>query len=103
MYLRVTPSHLEGFARQVSRAADDAAEACGYVRKHASIKPMEQGLLTRMFDLHGHLAGTVTDTLARLQEILAASSSELGKAAHYYRVTDVAEAAKMDAVRRSVR
>ncbi|GAA3068773.1 hypothetical protein FHS39_001996 [Streptomyces olivoverticillatus] len=103
MDLRVTAGDLESFARLVRRAADDTTEARAYVGKHGAIGFFDQGLFTRLIDLHGELEETVTQTLRRLQELLAASADEVVEAARYYRRTDLAEAAKMDAVYRGPR
>lgn len=103
MDLRVSSADLEGFARLVRRAADDVAEARAYTAKYGAVDVAEQGLLTRIITLHGDLEGVVTESLGRLQAILAGSAGELHKAAGYYRATDLARAAELDAVYPEVR
>ncbi|MGK5628710.1 hypothetical protein [Streptomyces sp. URMC 123] len=91
------PSDLASYARQVRRAADDAQDALSYVRKFTAISPAETGLLWRPFEMHDGLRDGVTHMLKRLDRILSASANELAASARYYRETDSATAASLDA------
>ncbi|MEV6674892.1 hypothetical protein [Streptomyces sp. NPDC051162] len=103
MVLSVPATRLHGFSGLLRRAADDAAEARGYVRRHGAIGSTEQGLLTRVIDLHGDLAETVTAAMGRLERVLRASADEVERAVGDYRASDLREASRMDAARRKVR
>ena len=97
MGFNVEPGDLDGFSSLVKRASEDAEQAHAYVSNHAQIGGGEQGLFTRLFDLHGSLQQDVGGVLKHLQTILTSSSGELSRSATYYRDTDTGQAAKLDA------
>ncbi len=103
MVLSVSATQLHGFSSLLRRAADDAVEARGYARRHGAIGSTEQGLLTRVIDLHGDLADTVAAAMGRLERVLRESADEVDRAAGSYRASDLREASRMDAARRKVR
>ncbi|MGA5129214.1 hypothetical protein ACPCTO_05340 [Streptomyces olivoreticuli] len=103
MVLSVSATQLHGFSSLLRRAADDAVEARGYVRRHGAIASTEQGLLTRVIDLHGDLADTVAAAMGRLERVLRESADEVDRAAGGYRASDLREASRMDAALRKVR
>ncbi|RLV08242.1 hypothetical protein CTZ27_05300 [Streptomyces griseocarneus] len=99
MALSVPAAKLHDFADLLRRAADDAAEAHGYVRRYGVVAHGEQGLLTRIIDLHDELAATVTATMERLEATLRASAGDVDTAAGHYRASDLREESRMRAAR----
>ncbi|MGW1071788.1 hypothetical protein [Streptomyces sp. NPDC002537] len=97
MVLSVPATALHDFADLLRRAADDTAEARGYVRRYGTVTAAEQGLLTRIIDLHGELADTVTTAMERLETSLRASADDVDASAGHYRASDLREASRMRA------
>ncbi|MBF6046786.1 PE domain-containing protein [Streptomyces sp. NRRL B-1677] len=100
MDLRVEPGHLEAFARQVGRGAEDMREVLAYARRHTVLPPGADGLYGETHYLHNALRNDVLSAVRRMAEILQSSSEELAAAAGYYRRTDRASAAAFDALAR---
>lgn len=98
MPLKVEPNDLKDYGEMVNRAGEDAREGRDYLNRHGDIPSGSQGLFTRPFDFHGTLKADVERVLSRLHSLLDASSKELARSARYYRETDLAEAARMDAL-----
>lgn len=96
--LRVDPGQLEAFARQIGRAAEDSREVLGRTRDFTRISARNEGLMGSAIGHHTELRSGVLQALHRLSEILLCSSEELQESAAYYRRTDRAVAAAMDAV-----
>ncbi|MEV3861037.1 type VII secretion target [Streptomyces sp. NPDC050095] len=97
MTLKVTPSDLDGYARQIGRAAGDATEFKSHCNKYTGIEVSDQGLLNLFLTTHTATVQTVNSALDRLQEVLSGASSELRLSKAYYEKTDRAVAARVDA------
>ncbi|MEU9122278.1 hypothetical protein AB0C96_20845 [Streptomyces sp. NPDC048506] len=97
MNFRVEAADVEGFAKLVGRAGNDAGQAVSYT-KNATITKMAGGklwdLVAGQHDDHVHDARR---TMEKLQDVLRASDAELVKSAHYYQRTDHEQAARLDA------
>lgn len=95
MTLIVEPSALLAYARQLDRAADEAAAIRGYIGTYA-----EDGSGGELFNMaregHQHAVGVVNATLTRLGALLEASGLEVTAAANYYRQGDLAAAVALD-------
>jgi hypothetical protein len=98
MGFKVVPDDLEAYGKLIDRAGQDALQGKEYLNRHGNITVDSQGLFTRPFDFHGSLLSDVANVFGRLHSLLDASSRELNRSAGYYRATDQAEAAKVDAV-----
>jgi hypothetical protein len=98
MTFRVRPEALEGYGRQVGRAAEDVQQAEEYINKHGDLDVLiDQGLILAATGLHSQAMDSVREVLARMDSLLRAGAQELSKSAHYYRTTDTGEAAGLDA------
>ncbi|OJF13005.1 hypothetical protein [Couchioplanes caeruleus] len=101
MSFRVEPSFLDGYAGQVHRAGDDAAE----IKKCLSGHPQPQsgggnGVNALILPVADVLERSMTASLAAIEKVtstLHASGTGLTEAAGWYRHTDAAAAARMDA------
>ncbi|MFI1739662.1 hypothetical protein [Streptomyces sioyaensis] len=97
MTFDVRPEDLEGFGRQVGRAAQDAEQGKDYIHKFGDMGTFGgQGLILWMTDLHPQAMDSVDSVLKRMSSLLDASAKELHKSAGFYRQTDHDQAAKMD-------
>jgi hypothetical protein len=97
MAFDVRPEDLEGFGRQVDRAAQDVQQAREYVDKHAGMGLFtDQGLILWMTGLHTQAGDSVRAVLTRLDRLLTASARELDRSAAYYRATDAEQASRLD-------
>ncbi|MFJ4848761.1 MULTISPECIES: hypothetical protein [unclassified Streptomyces] len=99
MVFKVCPEDLEGYGRLIDRAAGDVAEGGAYLRRHGTVAESAQGLCSQVFDVHGTVLRDMAATCEKLRTLLEASAAELTRSAAYYRVTDRAEAARVDALR----
>ncbi|MER6424215.1 hypothetical protein [Streptomyces sp. NPDC001137] len=98
MTFRVNPEDLDGYSRQVARAADDMHQAQEYINKYGDMGPVTgQGLILWALRTHPQAMDEVKDVVARVRSLLAASAKELSKSAEYYRTTDQDQASKLDA------
>ncbi|GHC56147.1 WXG100 family type VII secretion target [Streptomyces cinnamoneus] len=97
MDLRVDPTRLEGFSRQMHRGADDAREVLRYALEFTHVKETQRGLFGTAYEAHSDLREKVLGAVGHLANILAGSSEELRNAAAYYRATDRSVAARLDA------
>ncbi|MFJ3899193.1 hypothetical protein [Streptomyces sp. NPDC090083] len=97
MNLRVDPWDLSGYARQIGRAAHDAADFKSHCTRYTRISASDQGLLSLFLTTHTSTVETVNRAMDRLQEVLKAASSELERNRKYYTQTDLAVAARVDA------
>ncbi|WP_338701162.1 hypothetical protein V2W30_29255 [Streptomyces sp. Q6] len=70
MALKVTPSDLDRFARQVGRAAEEAAELKNHCGKHTGIGISDQGLLNLFLTTHAATVQTVNAALDRVRQVL---------------------------------
>ncbi|MEU1310084.1 type VII secretion target [Streptomyces cinnamoneus] len=97
MDLRVDPTRLEGFSRQMRRGTDDAREVLHYATKFTDVSEARAGLFGMAYEAHSDLRGRVLGALSHLSDVLSGSSEELRNAAAYYRGTDRSVAARLDA------
>ncbi|MEV5613217.1 type VII secretion target [Streptomyces sp. NPDC052225] len=97
MHLKVTPSDLEGYGRQIGRAAEDVVAFKGHCSKYTRIGASSQGLINLALTTHAATVQEVTGAFDKLYDILTAASAELEKTAAYYVRTDRAVAARVDA------
>ncbi|GHF66548.1 hypothetical protein GCM10010218_55160 [Streptomyces mashuensis] len=97
MELRVDPGKLDDFAGCVGRAAEGARATLAYARTYSRVPAAGQGVLGLALEGHDALRGDVLRALDRVSGILARAAEELDAAAGYYRHTDHAVAASLDA------
>ncbi|MFF4909666.1 hypothetical protein ACFY2T_32950 [Streptomyces sp. NPDC001260] len=98
MAFQVRPDDLDGYSRQVHRAADDARQAQEYLKRYGGMDALDgQGLFLYAIGLHAQAMDGVKNVLTRLHTLLSASAEELAKSAAYYRTTDRAHASRLDA------
>ncbi|MFJ7903853.1 WXG100 family type VII secretion target [Streptomyces sp. NPDC096198] len=98
MAFEVEPDDLDGYGRQVGRAADDMHQAQEYIKKYGDMGAFTgQGLFLWATSMHAQAMSGVHDVVTRLHSILAASAQELSKSADYYRTTDQHQASQLDA------
>ncbi|MCX4457243.1 type VII secretion target [Streptomyces sp. NPDC059837] len=98
MTFEVKPEDLDGYSRQVQRAAEDVHQAQEYVKKYGDMGAFTgQGLILWATGMHSQAMNEVNDVVTRLHTLLAASAKELSKSAEYYRATDQDQASKLDA------
>jgi hypothetical protein len=97
MNLRVSPWALSGYARQVGRAALDAADFKTHCTRYTDVDASDQGLLNLFLTTHTSTAKTVNLAMDRLWDVLGAASSELDRNKKYYAHTDLAVTARVDA------
>jgi hypothetical protein len=96
MSFRVVPDDLDGYARQLGRARDDAETAQRYLKEHGEMSSGEQGWLALLGDTHKSIVAAVDRELAALDTLTAGASRELANAAGYYRKTDEKSASRSD-------
>ena len=98
MTFRVRPDDLDGYSRQVGRAADDVHHAQEYIAQYGGMDALHgQGLFLYAIGLHSQAMDGVKNVLTRLHTLLSASAEELSKSAAYYRTTDQDQASRLDA------
>ncbi|MBK3644361.1 hypothetical protein [Streptomyces sp. MBT33] len=98
MTFQVRPGDLDGYSRQVGRAADDVHQAQEYIAKYGGMDAFHgQGLFIYAIGLHSQAMDGVKNVLTRLHTLLSASADELSKSAAYYRATDRSQASQLDA------
>ncbi|MFE1952958.1 MULTISPECIES: hypothetical protein [Streptomyces] len=97
MNLKVTPSDLEGYARQLGRAAEDAVAFKNHCGRHTTVGASNEGLINLVLTTHTATVQQVNSAFDKLQSILKAADGELGRSATYYIKTDRSVAAKADA------
>ncbi|MGX7761003.1 hypothetical protein ACWQ06_20405 [Streptomyces angustmyceticus] len=101
MSFSVDSDDLNGFGKQVGRAANDVEESRDYVKKSCEMLDSDVGPISTVAQIwsggHEDVVNRVHNTLKTLHKILSASSDELIKSAKHYNSTDAAEARKMDA------
>ncbi|MFJ5535373.1 hypothetical protein [Streptomyces sp. NPDC093261] len=97
MTFEVRPEDLDGYSRQVGRAAEDMNQAQQYIKKYGDMGALTgQGLFMWATGMHSQAMDGVNDVVARLHALLVASAKELSKSAAYYRATDRDQASKLD-------
>ncbi|MGW1162616.1 WXG100 family type VII secretion target [Streptomyces sp. NPDC002513] len=98
MTFEVKPEDLDGYSRQVERAAEDMHQAQEYIKKYGDMGAFTgQGLFLWATGMHSQAMDGVKDVVTRLHALLAASAKELAKSADHYRSTDQDQASKLDA------
>ncbi|MFE1952962.1 type VII secretion target [Streptomyces sp. NPDC059524] len=97
MTLRVTPSDLEGYARQVGRAHDDAVEFKRHCERFTRVGTSDVGILNHVTRAHAKAVTDVTSAMDQLVLILKGAATELRRSAVYYEKTDRRVAANLDA------
>ncbi|MET8263104.1 hypothetical protein ABZU92_03820 [Micromonospora arida] len=95
MTLSVEPQALIGFARQVDRAAVDVWDIRSYLNRHADVATGGEQIEVAKAG-HEHAVEVINGTLNRLACLLENSAPELRATATYYRVTDLANADRLD-------
>ncbi|MET8679862.1 type VII secretion target [Streptomyces sp. NPDC004647] len=88
---------LDAFAEQIRRAAEDLEQAKRYCAEHSNIAVSNEGLISMCLTTHTATVQQVTNALKKTQEIVRSSGREMAASAKYYRETDEANAAKVDA------
>ncbi len=95
MTLSVEPEALTGFARQVDRAAADVWEIRAYLNRHADVATGGEQIRIAQA-AHEQAVAVINGTLNRLACLLENSAPELRASASYYRMTDLANADRLD-------
>jgi hypothetical protein len=93
---KVVPAHLDGYAGQLSRAAEDALASAQFLDGHQKFDG-GGALIKPLAGAHEALVEQVRQNLARIRTILDADVTELRGAANFYRATDLGEAERLDA------
>ncbi|MEU6576991.1 type VII secretion target [Streptomyces sp. NPDC046805] len=98
MSFKVHPDDLQGYGRQVGRAAEDMHQAQEYINKYGDLGVFtDQGLILWATGMHTQAMDEVKNVVSRVRTLLSASAEELAKSAEYYRTTDQQQASKLDA------
>jgi hypothetical protein len=92
----VVPDDIDGYAKQLGRATEDADAAQRYLKEHGEMSKSEQGWLALLGDMHKSIVEAVDRELAALGSLTGGASRELGNAAGYYRKTDENSASRSD-------
>jgi hypothetical protein len=88
---------LRAYARQMLHAIGDAQAGRDYIVTHGTMAWHEEGLLNELQPAHERLMAEMTTRLEHLVEIFNQSRAALDGAVGYYRRTDNASAARIDA------
>jgi len=97
MSLTVNADAILGYARQMRDAAGDARAGRDYLAANTTMAWHQEGLPNELQPAHERLVTDLTGRLSHLVEIFDRSAAALEGAAGYYRGTDVASAARVDA------
>lgn len=99
MNFRVDPADVDGFGTLVGRAADDARSAVDYLNKYGKLD--SKGLAGELWEApakeHEEYLSDGQAVLKKMQDVLTAATTELARAATYYRETDRDVAQRVDA------
>ncbi|MEV4536251.1 hypothetical protein AB0J82_20900 [Asanoa sp. NPDC049518] len=87
---------MNGYARQVTRAAEDTTAVRAYAAPYADAPRVGGDAFKVAQQAHDQAAATIDRTLTRIIALLEESAPELDRAAAYYRRTDVGAAASLD-------
>lgn len=93
-------AHQDGirrFGQLIGDLTDDADRAAGYARDHLSIGYREGRMFFTVVQKANEVRDALTSNYQHLARLADGSAQELTKAANYYRDTDHAAAARMDA------
>ncbi|MEU6098276.1 type VII secretion target [Streptomyces sp. NPDC047079] len=88
---------LDGYAAQVGRAAEDFQHAGRYAQQYGHVAFSDEGLIALLSGAHSSVLERVSAALTKAESVLRAAEKELSKSAKYYRETDHANAASLDA------
>jgi len=88
---------IRGFGQAVEGLSGDADVAVGYVRDHLSIGYSEGRMFFTVVEKANEVRDALTANYQHLARLADGSAQELTRAANYYRDTDQAAAARVDA------
>lgn len=97
MTFKVLPGDLDAYASQLSRAADDAAQARQYLSGYAGLGGWNGALIMIVGPPAVDALNAAIDACDKLTGVLAGSGQGVTASAKYYRVTDLDAAARIDA------
>ncbi|GIM98231.1 hypothetical protein [Paractinoplanes toevensis] len=97
MTFSVEPAALDAFAAQVGRAGDDATSIQNYLLGYQVDSGWDGLLIEAVGDSHIRSMNAARDISGRVAGVLHGSQAALTAVADYYRHTDAAAAAKLDA------
>ena len=89
-------SLIGNFGTHVGGLSDDADEAVRYVEKHLGIGYNEGRMFFTIVEQAENVRNALKENYMHLSEVAQKSGVELGKAAAFYRTTDVAQAERLD-------
>lgn len=87
---------LDAFAGQLDKLAADVSAAKDYLHKHLSYDYGDARMFFTIASSNNDTKAAVSDSLARLAEVVTKSAGELRKSAQMYRVTDDAQEQRLD-------
>jgi hypothetical protein len=93
----VRPAALRALSADLGEQAEAARTARGYVDQHGSFGVHDSGLIGILAQAHSTFVGALRQRLTRTEELLAASATEIARAADQYERGDQASAATIDA------
>lgn len=93
---KVVPRDLDGYAGQLSRAAEHTSASTRFLDGHQKFDGPGE-LIKPLASAHEDLVEQVRHNLERIRTILGADVTELRGAADFYRATDLGEAERLDA------
>jgi uncharacterized protein YukE len=96
MSFRVAPDDLDGFARLLSRAGEDAEALHAHLRRYGEIPSASHGSALMIRGAHQHLVEALSNHTAALVRLLDASYTQVHSAATEYRSVDETAAARLD-------
>ncbi|MFI9050218.1 hypothetical protein [Streptomyces sp. NPDC053427] len=97
MSFAVEPADLDGYAKLLFRASEDAGAGIDYMQKNCKLEAAAGDIWQLIFTPHSEHMHDAKKCLEAFQRVLDASSDELKKSAKYYLSTDEEQARKVDA------
>ncbi|MDI6101709.1 hypothetical protein QLQ12_24105 [Actinoplanes sp. NEAU-A12] len=97
MTFKVLPGDLDAYARQLGRAADDAAQARQYLSGYAGLGGWNGALIMIAGPPAVDSLNAAIEACDKLAGVLSGSGQGVTASANYYRATDVDAAARIDA------
>jgi hypothetical protein len=97
MTLRVDPSAIRGYAKQLADLERAATTAIQYVSTYGDLNTHRTGILGEILPLHQDFVHAVKTMLARISTLADGCNVGLNQIATRYEHTDAASAAKLDA------
>jgi len=97
MSFQVAPDLLAAYSQLVDRAGQHQSRVNEHFSQHMVLSSTSGAWIQTIVDAHDSLVARTAEALPHGRNVLDASASELAKTAEYYRTTDHASAANLDA------